>query len=445
MFGGSMDDPSALMVDRSPGSPRPASIASSDLPRPSTDSAPFGWAPSNDLGLLNRNSPLATNWSMNPGHGMQTSGQTWGSRVGSRRPSIIQQTSGLREGIASDDDEFLPDGVLDSPSAAVGVIGTRPASQMSGGSKKVDLNPKAEAFKAISQSVFGRKKDKKDDTNEDKKDKADKPPKKSKKERKAEKALEAAKPKTEDEAEEFMTGSSSNNKDFDSSMASWDSHSHGSSFFDHQRPRESRDGQSIKTLNSVTESYDSLENAMTSSDHGLYSSLSHKSGGAEHPGLATSVGSVGRGENSFQKLLRKGSSSKFSIASFRNIGNKKGGNSTERSDSRDRGSAVDEGLDESMEDLTPSQAPTSSPMIPQGEEKDGGKGKGKEAERPVAASRESRMSVNWGRFVPKGKKGRTSGEIERPAEGKDKEAKEDKGKGKEKEVTMSETDEVSAD
>ena len=442
MFGGSMDDPSALTVDRSPGSPRPASIASSDLPRPSTDSAPFGWAPSNDLGLLNRNSPLATNWSVNPGHGLQSSGQTWGSRVGSRRPSIIQQTSGLREGIASDDDEFLPDGVLDSPPHTVGVIGTRPASQMSGGSKKVDLNPKAEAFKAISQSVFGRKKDKAADGDEKPKEK---PTKKSKKERKAEKALEASKPKTEDEAEEFMTGSSSfTHFNPDNSGASWDSHSHGSSFFDHQRPRESRDGQSIKTLNSVTESYDSLENAMTSSDHGLYSSLSHKS--SDHPGLATSVGSVGRGENSFQKLLRKGSSSKFSIASFRNIGNKKGGASTERSDSRDRASAsgVEEGLDESRDDLTPGNAPTSSPMIPQGEDR----GKGKEAERPVPASRESRMSVNWGRFVPKGKKGRISGEMERPVEGKDKDkdgplAREDKGKGKE--VAMSETDEGSGD
>lgn len=441
MFGSSMDDPSALMVDRSPGSPRPASIASSDLPRPSTDSAPFGWAPSNDLGLLNRNSPLATNWSVNPGHGMQTSGQTWGSRVGSRRPSIIQQTSGLREGIASDDDEFLPDGVLDSPLVAVGVIGTRPASQMSGGSKKVDLNPKAETFKAISQSVFGRKKDKKEDTNEEKKDKADKPAKKSKKERKAEKAFEAAKPKTQDEAEEFMTGSSSYNKDFDNSMTSWDSHSHASSFFDHQRPRESRDGQSIKTLNSVTESYDSLENAMTSSDHGLYSSLSHKS--ADHPGLATSVGSVGRGENSFQKLLRKGSSSKFSIASFRNIGGGKKP-ATERSESRDRSSGVDE-MEGSREDLMPSQAPTSSPMVTQGEDKDGGKGKGREAERSVAASRESRMSVNWGRFVPKGKKGRTSGEIERSTEGKDKEGGVKEDKGKWKEVAMSETDETSGD
>ena len=438
MFGGSMDDPSALTVDRSPGSPRPASIASSDLPRPSTDSAPFGWAPSNDLGLLNRNSPLATNWSMNPGHGLQSSGQTWGSRVGSRRPSIIQQTSGLREGIASDDDEFLPDGVLDSPPPTVGVIGTRSASQMSGGSKKVDLNPKAEAFKAISQSVFGRKKDKKEDTNEEKKDKADKPAKKSKKERKAEKALEAAKPKTEDEAEEFMTGSSSfTHFNPDNSNASWDSHSHGSSFFDHQRPRESRDGQSIKTLNSVTESYDSLENAMTSSDHGLYSSLSHKS--SDHPGLATSVGSVGRGENSFQKLLRKGSSSKFSIASFRNIGGGKKP-ATERSESRDRSSGVDE-MEGSREDLTPSQAPTSSPMIPQGEDKGKGKDVGGEG-RSVVASRESRMSVNWGRFVPKGKKGRASGEMEREKEGGPL-AREDKEKGKE--VAVSETDEGSGD
>lgn len=439
MFGGSMDDPSALMVDRSPGSPRPASIASSDLPRPSTDSAPFGWAPSNDLGLLNRNSPLATNWSMNPGHVMQTSGQTWGSRVGSRRPSLIQQTSGLREGIASDDDEFLPDGVLDSPPPTVGVIGTRPASQMSGGSKKVDLNPKAEAFKAISQSVFGRGKKKEDkDADEKPKEKASK---KSKKERKAEKAVEASKPKTEDEAEEFMTGSFSfthfNPDTSAQSHHSYDSSNH--SFFDHQRPRESRDGQSIKTLNSVTESYDSLENAMTSSDHGLYSSLSHKS--SDHTGLATSVGSVGRGENSFQKLLRKGSSSKFSIASFRNIGNK-GKGATERSDSRDRGSGIDEGMGplagESREDLTPGNAPTSSPMIPQGEDK----GKGRETERPAAASRESRMSVNWGRFVPKGKKGRVSGEMERGGEAEGK-GKEDKIKGKE--VAMSETDEASGD
>lgn len=141
MFGSNLDDPSALFADRDPSSPRPVSIASSDLPRPSTDNAPFGW-PAADGHLANRNSPLATNWSVNVLH-------PWSANP-SRRPSVQHgSTTGATSGIASDDDEFLPPETLGGQSSPppVGVIGTRPASSQKPLTPR--LNPAAPTFKAM--------------------------------------------------------------------------------------------------------------------------------------------------------------------------------------------------------------------------------------------------------------------------------------------------------
>jgi hypothetical protein len=137
MFSSSTDD-TGIYSERDPSSPRPVSIASSDLPRPSTDSAPFGWGPPQD-NVINRNSPLATNWS-------HTAPSTW-SRNPSRRPSLQHgSTTALTTGLATEEDEIFKDSQA-SPPPGVGVIGTRPSSSHKPITPK--LNPAAPAFKGF--------------------------------------------------------------------------------------------------------------------------------------------------------------------------------------------------------------------------------------------------------------------------------------------------------
>jgi hypothetical protein len=155
MFSSSTENDTSIYSNRNPSSPRPASIASSEFPRPSTDSAPFGW-PAVDGAFANKNSPLATNWSLNLGQG------PW-SRATSRRPSIQHgSTSNLVSSIATEEDEFLPTA---SP-PPVGVIGTRPQSSTSVTPK---LNPAAPTFKAM--FGLGSKSDKSEKTKGKGKDK----------------------------------------------------------------------------------------------------------------------------------------------------------------------------------------------------------------------------------------------------------------------------------
>ncbi|KFY29373.1 hypothetical protein V491_00083 [Pseudogymnoascus sp. VKM F-3775] len=182
--------------------------------------------------------------------------------------------------------------------------------------------------------------------------------------------------------------------------------------------RASRDEYSIHTADSVAESYDSLEGAL--SNTALSEVASGSFGGS----------SVGRGENSFQKLLRKGSSSKFSISSFR--GKEVGlfGKRGERNASADRSSSFGEGEEELA--LGGGVSVTSSPMPPTsaGAEK-GDKEKGVEkGEKGTekGAKGEGRMSVNWGRFgIKKKERGRVSEDMERASET---DVTEDEGRGR---------------
>jgi hypothetical protein len=328
MFGSSVDDPTAFS-DRDPSSPRPVSIASSDLPRPSTDSAPFGW-PAADGNVINRNSPLATNWSHNV-----TS--TW-SRNPSRRPSVQHGSASLfTSGVASDDDEFLPsDSMLGQASpAAVGVIGTRPASSH----KQVTprLNPAAPTFKAMfnlsSNKDKGKGKERSVDSN----------------------MSDVVLPPTSSPSES----------------------------------RKSRDTHSIHTQNSVAESTESLDriSSNTTSD--------------ANPSGAASKDK----ESSFTRLLRKGSSSKFSLSSKASLfGSKKGVSSAANSD---RDGSMDLGDDtlfgKSFDSVT------SSPML-------GGMAPGEWNRKDAhpATPKEGRMSVNWGRaFGIKKGKGRESLDVDR--------------------------------
>lgn len=334
MFSSSTDD-TGIYSERDPSSPRPVSIASSDLPRPSTDSAPFGWLPAQD-NVINRNSPLATNWSHTPA-------PTW-SRNPSRRPSLQHSSTTALTALGKDDGSF-PDNQA-SPPPGVGVIGTRPSSSHKPITPK--LNPAAPAFKGF--SFLGSKSGK---------DKG--------------KGKEKAVDTTASMDEVIQNADSSSPAD----------------------PRPSRDTPSIHTQNSMAESYESLERTSSNTPSEM---------------TTPSAASAKEKESTFKQLLRKGSTSKFSM-SFRNkesglFSAKKGGSSAANSD-RNASVERDGGLDEYGEDTgfgKSADSVTSSPMV-------GSTGSG-EWGKPATTPKEGRKSMNWGRFGMK-KKGRESSEVDR--------------------------------
>ncbi|RDW87619.1 hypothetical protein BP5796_03313 [Coleophoma crateriformis] len=330
---GSNDDPSSIYSERDPSSPRPVSIASSDLPRPSTDSAPFGWPAAEGL-VINRNSPLATNWSIN-------APSTW-SRNPSRRPSIQHHGSNthLPTGLATEDDDYLPSDTMAGQSSPppVGVIGTRPVSSHKPVTPK--LNPAAPTFKASFQ-MFGRAK--------------------SEKSKGKEKALEP--PSTPDDSMPITFAISPSDS------------------------RKSREAPSIRTQHSLADSRDS-ENP----------SLERLHSASQSDMTTPSVASTKDKEpSSFQKLLRKGSSSKFSFSSIRgNIAGKKGGSSVANSERNEREGSFDEGGEDDLPHSVGSY--TSSPNIGS-----------------FGSESAGRRSVNWGRpfsgFNKKGKDGEARSNI----------------------------------
>ncbi|EHL03533.1 hypothetical protein M7I_0173 [Glarea lozoyensis 74030] len=302
------------------------------------DSAPFGW-PAAEGSIINRNSPLATNWSHNA-----TTTTTW-SRNPSRRPSIQHgSTSLFTSGVASDDDEFLPsDSMLGQTSpAAVGVIGTRPASSQ----KQVTprLNPAAPTFKAMFS--FSSSKDKDKDRSKGKERSIDST------------AFDVAIPPVSSPSES----------------------------------RKSRDTHSVHTQNSVAESTESLDR------------ISSNTPSDANPSGATSKDK----ESSIARLLRKGSSSKFSLSSRRGekaglFGSKKGVNSAANSD---RDGSMDLGDDTPFGKSFDSV--TSSPML-------GGMASGEWNKKDAhpTTPKEGRMSVAWGRLGIKKGKGRESLDVDR--------------------------------
>lgn len=295
IFGSALDrDEPRSVFDRDPSSPRPASIASSDLPRPSTESARMIWGQTATEGTAlsgwgpvmessTRNSPLAMNW--------PSVVQPW-SRTPSRRPSI-QNTSNpalnLTSGIVSDDDEFLPVPQHQSSPPPAGVIGgPRPKSghKLAPPPITPKLNPAAPTFKT--KSLFSRS-------------------------AKPEKDKGKAKSKDKDkEAESFAT-------EIPHDISPTTS-------------RKSRDARSIRTLDSRTESHDSFAGGLEREASNTTSEM--------NPGSSTKD----KGENSFQKLLRKGSSSKFSLSgkgTFWGTGSKKAGSNSGAGSDRDRNVSVD--------------------------------------------------------------------------------------------------------
>ncbi|XXH02453.1 hypothetical protein Hte_008829 [Hypoxylon texense] len=259
---------SNIFSDRDPSSPRPVSIASSELPRPSTDS--------NSI------------WARVPGPSRLWSADDnpWAaSRNPSRRPSLHGSPSVLKTTLADADDEILDDSeLLHASPSQVGVIGTKPSSR----TLSQRLNPAAPSFMA---GLFRAKSEKDVDREiRDSKDKAknkgkDKEPAREKKPRiSLSSASEAAAPSIDESPLES---------------------------------RKSRDAYSVGTP-SITESRESLT---------LDQSISNTPSDQATPSLGSK-----EQESGFRKLLRKGSSSKFSLSSVRGLGGKKGPSSVTNSD-----------------------------------------------------------------------------------------------------------------
>ncbi|KAF4833427.1 hypotheticall protein [Colletotrichum tropicale] len=242
-----------VFADRDPSSPRPASMASGDMPRPSTDSGPSIWGHPGDKSRF---------W---------TDNSMWTSRNPSRRPSIHGSPAALKTTLASEQDEILRDEVLKDPSQ-VGVIGSRPpGNKLTADARTLSgrLNPAAPTFIG---GLFGWK-EKDGDPSKDK----DKPKSKDKSKDKGKDTKEKAKGK------DASAPSLDLPQGYDSSP---------------NESRKSRDAFSIHTQTSVSESRESL-----TLDRALSSTLSDPNSIAKDQ------------ENVVRKLFRKGSSSKFSLSS----------------------------------------------------------------------------------------------------------------------------------
>jgi hypothetical protein len=246
------------LPDPHPDSSRPASISSTDLPRPSTDSGPI-WGVPDNMSILAKNRL----WS-SPNEGR------WPSRNPSRRPSIHGSPSALETTLASADDEILDDDDLLDPQTSpsqIGVIGSRPPSHRASMSQR--LNPAAPTFMA---NIF-RKETRKEHSPDREKSRG------KEKERHRDKSKEGR-----NKAKEVTTPSI----EFPDNLEDPPSDS-----------RVSRDGHSVHTLISVSESHESLNLDTTASNS--TTDMTHSS--YKDP------------ENVVKKLFRKGSSSKFSLSS----------------------------------------------------------------------------------------------------------------------------------
>ena len=248
-----------IFADRDQSSPRPASIASNEfpVPRPSNESGSI-WGPPDAmaLGKPSRLWSPDVPWSRNP----------------SRRPSLHGSPSALKTTLASADDEILDDETMSNVNQ-VGVIGSR-LPQSSKSQQLARLNPNAPAFNI--GALFKSRPEKEKDGSKEKtkaKDK-DKSKDKSKEKDKSKKDSAAPTPDTP-HAPTF---------DMDSPTDS----------------RKSRDGYSVHTQTSMSESRDSLS---------LDQSFSNTPSEPNSAGLSGSF----KEDNVVRKLFRKSSSGKFSL------------------------------------------------------------------------------------------------------------------------------------
>ncbi|KAI5864910.1 hypothetical protein GGS23DRAFT_562332 [Durotheca rogersii] len=259
-----------VFPERGPSSPRPVSIASSEFTRPSTESG----------SIWNRIPQPNRLWAADD--------NPWApSRNPSRRQSIHGSPSALKTTLADADDEILDDAeLLHASPSQVGVIGTKPLSK----TLSQRLNPTAPSFMA---GLFRAKPDREKETERESREPKDKASKMKAKE------MELAKerPRVSLSSVSEVVTPPPDDSPSDS--------------------RKSRDAFSIGTP-SVTESRESLTLDQAPSNTP-----------SEH--AAAGLG-LKEQESGLRKLLRKGSSSKFSFTSVRGLGGKKGPSSVANSD-----------------------------------------------------------------------------------------------------------------
>ncbi|KAH6656976.1 hypothetical protein BKA67DRAFT_532216 [Truncatella angustata] len=265
--------------ERDPSSPRPVSIASSDLPRPSTESGPI-WGRQQQQ----QQQQSSRIWS-------PETGDPWSSRNVSRRPSLHGSPSALKTTLADADDVILDREDMLRRASAVGVIGGPRASKQT---LTARLNPTAPSF-----MLSFRSKDKESSNGKEK---------------------DRSKGKSKDKNPRHSLTSASEATDTpsldDSPLNS----------------RKSRDAFSVDTP-SISESHESL-----ALDQSFSNTLSETA-----LGLA-----LKEPESGLRKLLRKGSSSKFSFSSIRGVSGKKGPGSVANSDKNQDRTSFD--IDEHAED-----------------------------------------------------------------------------------------------
>lgn len=305
----------ALVVsDRDPSSPRPASLASSDMPRPSTDSGSF--------------------WGIGgppPGHNPRPWGPGdtgfWPSRSASRRASVHDSPSALETSLATADDKVLYDKDLADPHVSpsqVGVIGSKPpkkgANSKAGGSgaggstnsSSQRLNPAAKVFSF--GSLFEKKPDKDkessaagDATSTAKsKDKSRARDREKKSKRGCGSTGPTSNPETPGHASTHPPPTSSSSLTADDYSSPPTSEGH----------RKSRDALSVHTQTStVSESRESLSLDLvhTLSMSSNTPSLDYPTAAAP-PASSVAARDVKESETALKKLFRKGSSSKFSLS-----------------------------------------------------------------------------------------------------------------------------------
>ncbi|EME83545.1 uncharacterized protein MYCFIDRAFT_215349 [Pseudocercospora fijiensis CIRAD86] len=263
---------------RRPGSPRPGSTHSNELPRPSFDSTRWGadaW-PSADAASGARSSPLAFGAGWNAPSSQQS--RMLGSRHPSRRPSAQHGGSGPPDNIMEDEGSE-PDSdsdILDSSKAAkLGPIGTKPPP----GSKKAEkapandapkLNPAAKDFK----SFFS--------------------------------GMSLTKSKTRDKDNASTVASSASGTP---NLPQQEDH-------EDMSPPNSRKSKDTRDTRSMTTTESSIAESGRNSQEYLARTPSYTNSDAAAPSPLLSGTSAGK-ESFMQKLSRKSSSSKFTLPTFK--------------------------------------------------------------------------------------------------------------------------------
>ncbi|KAK0730399.1 hypothetical protein B0H67DRAFT_475227 [Lasiosphaeris hirsuta] len=344
----------SLLAERDSGSPRPASIASTDFPRPSTDSGSI-WGPPHDASGLGKQRnlwPENTTWSRNP----------------SRRPSLHGSPSALKTTLASADDEILDEDDTAPNAREVGVIGSRPSQS----SKALGrLNPNAPAFIG---SLFKPKTERERERD-------------GKGHRSKERTKDLSKPKSRETSATTPDTSHPPSIDIESPADS----------------RRSRDGYSVHTQTSVSESRDSLS---------LDQSFSNTPSEPTSAGLGSSV----KDENVVRKLFRKSSSSKFSLPG--RLGGKdsslfkKGPSSTASGANSDKGISLERSSIGDFDDLAADEASNGSFVARGYDSVTSSPSLGPASS--IKGSKDGKTPVRWlSTFSKKGKREKESLELER--------------------------------